>query len=57
MLCLPQRVIQKAEDQEFVYVLNEEGLKTMQEVTTGIEINGFVEILGGLKEGDSVIVE
>ena len=57
VLCLPQRVIQKAEDQEFVYVLNEEGLKTMQEVTTGIEINGFVEILGGLKEGDSVIVE
>ena len=57
VLCLPQRVIQTADGQEFVYVLNEEGMKVMQDVKIGVQIDGFVEILEGLAEGDSVIVE
>ena len=57
VLCLPQRVIQTADGQEFVYVLNEEGMKVMQDVKIGVQIDGYVEILEGLAEGDSVIVE
>jgi hypothetical protein len=57
VLCLPQRVIQTADGQEFVYVLNEEGMKVMQDVRIGAQIDGYVEILEGLAEGDSVIVE
>lgn len=41
----------------FVYILNEEGLKVMQSVTTGLEADGYLEILSGLEEGDSVILE
>lgn len=49
--------IRKANDQEFVYMLGEDGLRTMQEVTTGMVSGEYVEIINGLEEGDNVIIE
>ena len=40
-----------------VYMLNEEGLRVMQEVVTGLENETCVEIVSGLSEGDSVILQ
>ena len=49
--------IRVSDGQTFVYMLNEEGLRVMQEVTTGLESGNFVEITSGLEEGDRVITE
>ena len=41
----------------FVYVLDEAGMRTMQEVTTGLLSGGFIEIIDGLQEHDRVILD
>lgn len=57
VLYLEAKAVHSADGKEFVYVLNEEGLRVMQEVTTGLKSGIYVEITDGLAEGDSVIVE
>ena len=52
-----KETIKTANGRQFVYVLNEDGLKVMQDVTVGITSGKYIEILSGLKEGDSVIVK
>lgn len=46
-----------ADGRQFVYVLNEDGLKVMKDVVAGVEFDHVIEIISGLNEGDSVIVE
>lgn len=45
-----------ADGRHFVYVLNEDGLRVMQDVTVGLEAGNYIEITSGLAEGDSVII-
>ena len=49
-------VVQTVQGQPVVYILNEDGYRTMQPVKTGLKNNKVIEILEGLSEGDYVIV-
>lgn len=57
VLYVNKQAVKTANGEPFVYMLNEEGLRIMQKVTVGIETNTHIEITGGLKEGDKVILE
>lgn len=57
VLYLDKAAVKVADNQHFVYVLNEDGWKVMQDVTVGLETEKYIEITGGLKEGDGVILE
>ncbi len=56
-LYVDRRAIETARGKQFVYILNEEGLRESRDVTVGKQFGNVVEILSGLKEGDSVILE
>jgi len=49
--------VHSADGKEFVYMLDEKGLRVMQDVTTGLEVKDNIEILSGLNEGDYVILD
>ena len=57
VLYVNKKAIQTAGGKQFVYVLNEEGLRETKDVTVGKEFGQVIEILGGLKEGESVILD
>lgn len=56
-LYVDKTAVQTAEGKQFVYVLNKDGLRVMQDVTVGLEVKNYIEILSGLEEGDSVIMD
>ena len=55
-LYVEKEAVQTAGGKRFVYMLNEDGLRVMQDVTTGLENKDYIEITSGLSEGDSVIL-
>lgn len=55
-LYMDRKAVKTANNRQFVYVLNEDGLKVMRDVTTGLDNGTFIEIVSGLAEGDSVIL-
>ena len=57
VLLLNEDAIQTSNGESFVYILDEEGMRSMQSVVTGLEADGMVEIVRGLQEGDSVILD
>ncbi len=57
VLVLPEKAVHKSVDGAFVYVLDAQGLRVMQPVTTGLAAEGYVEIVSGLSEGDGVVTE
>lgn len=57
VLYVARDAIRSADGEQFVYMLDEDGLRIMQKVTTGLEAGEYIEITGGLAEGDSVIIE
>ena len=57
VLYVNKKAIKTAGGKQFVYILNEEGLRESKDVTVGAEFGNVVEILSGLKEGDSVILD
>jgi RND family efflux transporter MFP subunit len=57
VLYIPKTALHTAEDKTFVYTLDENGLKTLQYVTTGFEAQAFVQITQGLTEGQAVITQ
>lgn len=56
VLYVSKDAIKAAEGAKFVYKLDENNLRVLQEVTTGLEDGEYVEIVNGLAEGDSVII-
>ena len=42
-------------ERHVVYFEDENGLKSIKEVTVGERINNFIEITGGLSEGEQVV--
>lgn len=56
VLYVNKEAIKAAEEARFVYMLDENGLRFLQEVTTGLENDHYVEIISGLSEGDSIII-
>lgn len=57
VLYVDKAALKTADNRQFVYVLNEDGWKVMQDVTTGLETEKYIEITSGLEEGDSVLLE
>lgn len=56
VLYLPETAIRTANGESVVYILNEDGVKTMKTITTGLETRDGVEIVDGLAEGDYVVL-
>lgn len=57
VLYVDRKAVKTADGKYFVYMLDENGLRTRKEITTGLETGNYVEIVSGLTEGDSVILE
>ena len=57
VLYVNKKAIKTAGGKQFVYVLNESGLRESKDVTVGAEFGDVIEILSGLKEGDSVLLD
>lgn len=57
VLYVTKDAVKTAEGKQFVYVLDENGLKVMQDVTVGLDIGKYIEIVSGLNEGDSVVLD
>ena len=55
-LYVNKKAIKTAGGKLFVYVLNEEGLRETKDVTVGAEFGNVIEILSGLEEGESIIL-
>ena len=56
VLTLPQEAVHGADDKWYVYVINEAGGREVKWVEVGLQGNNQVEILGGLEEGEKVIL-
>ena len=56
VLILPSRAVFTVGDQCFVYFEDENGLKTAKPVSCGLEAGWYIEVTGGLSEGDTVIL-
>jgi len=54
-LLIPKSLLLKSGDDKLVYVLSN-GLKEERYVTTGVESGIYVEITGGLEEGEEIII-
>lgn len=57
VLYIPKGAVTTVDDKKVVYVENKDGIRSAQYITTGIETNKYVEVVSGVKEGDSIIVD
>ncbi|NLJ96348.1 MAG: biotin/lipoyl-binding protein [Clostridiales bacterium] len=57
VLYLPKSAVHRDKEKSYVYVEDEGGFKSVKEVETGLEADRKVEIISGLSEGDSVILD
>lgn len=55
VLCLPKECIYKAGSDSYVYVLDDEGMRQVKWIETGLEGDEKVEIKSGLEDGEKVI--
>lgn len=56
VLYLPKAAVHMANEQYYVYYIDEEGIRRMKDVETGLVADEHVEILSGLSEGEEVIL-
>ena len=57
VLWVTAAAVKSANGQSFVYIMSEDGIRTVQYIETGFAAAGRVEVLSGLSEGEQVIVE
>lgn len=57
VLYIPKGAVTTVNDKKIVYVENKDGIRSVQEIETGLETDRYVEVVSGLQEGDSIIVE
>lgn len=57
VLYVPKSAITEVNGKEIVYVENEDGIRSVQYIETGLHADNKVEIKDGLKLGDKVILE
>ena len=55
-LYVVSKAISSAGGRSFVYYMDDEGMRRMQEVETGLETGKLTEIVSGLDEGDEIIL-
>ncbi len=56
-IVMPTNTIHEGEGFKFVYILNENNIKAIKKVETGLQTNEFVEIVNGLQDEELVINE
>lgn len=56
VLMIPEGAVTSANGEKIVYYQDDEGMKDIKRVVTGLVANGMVEIIEGLEEGDNVII-
>jgi membrane fusion protein (multidrug efflux system) len=56
-LSVAEQTLVPIENKQYVYVIEAENKAERREVRTGARIPGHVEILGGLKQGESLVLE
>lgn len=56
-LYVPASAVTTINDEVIVYYEDEDGVRNVKPVETGLEANGKIEIVSGLKEGDTIILE
>lgn len=49
--------VKTANGQKIVYYLDENGIKAMKNVETGLKAGEWIEIVSGLEEGDSIVLD
>ena len=57
VLAVPEAAVRKVEGREVVFVAGPDRTFTIREVKTSRVLEGFVEVLSGLAEGESVVTE
>ncbi len=55
VLCIPKGLVNTADDRSYVYVTDEDGMRQIRWVETGLSGDSMVEIVSGLEEGERVI--
>ncbi|MBQ7359098.1 MAG: biotin/lipoyl-binding protein [Lachnospiraceae bacterium] len=56
VLYLPSKVIHRADDKAFVYVVSEDGMRQVKWIETGMEGDAETEIVSGLELGEKVVI-
>ena len=56
-LYVPASAVTTINDKEIVYYEDEDGIRNIKHIETGLEANGKIEVVSGLKEGDTIILE
>lgn len=56
VLYLPSKVVHRADDKAFVYVVSEDGMRQVKWIETGMEGDSEIEIVSGLALGEKVVV-
>ena len=58
VIVVPETAIMTALGKQYVFVMNSEGNKAVQRnITTGMSVDGLVEVVSGINEGDRIIIE
>ena len=57
VLAVPALAVHRADNREFVYVVGESGLRELKWIETGLHGKDYVEVFGGLEEGDKVVLQ
>lgn len=55
VLCIPKGLVNTADGRSYVYVTDEDGMRQIRWVETGLSGDSMVEIVSGLQEGERVI--
>lgn len=56
VLCLPVSAVHEADGEEYVYILNEDNVREVKWIKTGLHGDTSIEILSNLEEGDKVFL-
>lgn len=55
VLTVSRNSIRNAEDFKYVYYVNEDGIRSMKQITIGMMTTNYVEVTSGLEHGDIII--
>ena len=57
VLYVPASAVTTINDEVIVYYEDEDGIRNVKHIETGLEANGKIEVVSGLNEGDTIILE
>ena len=56
VLYVPNQAVHSIRDRKFVYLIND-NVKTVRDISIGLDTGFYIEVTGGLSEGDEIIVD